>query len=201
LSIYSHIENEIVKEHYLKKLSKVLDTTYESIQREVERLQKREVAGKRHVDMPKVRRARDEMLEEYLVALLIQAEHVKEVVLRSEELLSDTLTKEKASQKILSALFAYCKTNGIFDGKAFGKTLPQELQEAYDRSFLFPLAMVNDPEKYMQEVERAAKELRAIYMRQQMKKLALEIGENEKQGVATDELKKTYSHLASQLQK
>lgn len=198
---YSHIENEIVKEHYLKKLSKVLDTTYESIQKEAERLQRREIAGKRHIEAPKVKRTRDEILEEYLVALLIQAERIKEVVLRAETLLSDTLSLEKASQKILSALFAYCKTHETVDGKTFGNTLPEELHEAYDRSFLFPLTTMSVPEKYMQEVERVAKELRGIYIRQQMKKLALEIGKNEKEGAATDSLKETYSYLASKLQK
>lgn len=201
LSIYSHIENEIVKEHYLKKLSKVLDTTYESIQKEVERLQKREVVGKRRVDMPKVKRTRDEILEEYLIALLIQAARVKDVVLRTEELLSDTLSQEKASQKILHALFVYCNSHDVFDAKTFGDSLPQELNEAYDRSFLLPLATMNEPEKYMREVERTARELHAIYIRQQMKKLALAIGENEREGVATDSLKERYSHLASLLQK
>lgn len=201
LSLFSRIENEIVKEHYMKKLSRLLDTTYESLLREMERLTRRDRVRTVPKVLPKVKRTREELLEEYLLALIVQSETPSLVLERAVTFLADSVSRDRAYQKILYALQKYLDENHSFDGKRFGESLPKELHEAYNRSCLFPLAQLTDQEKYLLEAEKVAMQLHDMYLRQKMRQLALEIAESEKQGHAADELRESYSHLASSLKK
>ncbi|HZJ18538.1 MAG TPA: DNA primase, partial [Patescibacteria group bacterium] len=79
LPFVAQISNEVLKEHYLKKISEEIDTSYESLNKEVEKLQ----SGKKTNEIlspKKEKRTRREVLEEYLVALIIQAEDISYVL-------------------------------------------------------------------------------------------------------------------------
>src|SRR3990167_3963768 len=68
LPIISGIANEIVKEHYLRKLSIELETSFESVLKENEKFGKKE--SLREERKPeKQKRSREEVLEEYLLSL------------------------------------------------------------------------------------------------------------------------------------
>lgn len=201
LPLYSRIDNAIVREHYLKKLSKTLDTTYESLQKELERLQKRETMKKQQFDLPRVKRTREELLEEYLIALIVQSTHPKQAFEKATGIISDSLPSERAYQKILHALVLYFSNQSSFDGKLFSERLPTELLEAYNRCSLFPITALGESNKYLREIETVSGQLRGIYLRQKLKALAIVIGEQESQGLEADFLKEEYSHLASRLEK
>ncbi|MDE2025562.1 MAG: DNA primase, partial [Patescibacteria group bacterium] len=68
----AHITNEIVKEHYLNLLARRLNTSYETLTRELDRLAKKEVIKADPVMLNKTQRPREDVLEEYLIALIIQ---------------------------------------------------------------------------------------------------------------------------------
>ena len=83
------IVNEIVKEHYLKKLAKDLGTSYESIVREGERIEKKEIVPKSAIAVKKDKRDRREILEEYLVELALKGNKMAELPQLQTDFLED----------------------------------------------------------------------------------------------------------------
>ena len=78
--------------------------------------------------------------------------------------------------------------------------MPTEIVQTYDTCLLLPLTQFSDEKKLLEEVENTAQKLKKIYIQQNMKKLAGEIDavEQDDEGKA-EELKRTYSELAKQL--
>lgn len=210
LSFIQVVQNEVVKEHFLRKLSKEVGTSYESIMKELQRMIKPQiVVPKKETEMKK--RSRDEMLEEYLLALIVQSEKPKETLSRAVAILSESMSKERAYQKILSHLLDHFNGNEHFDGKQFGDGLPAELVPSFNTSVLFPLPAFTEQKHLLEEVEKTASHLRRFYLQKKLKDLAQEIRKLEElegsDGVneanETEELsalRKKYSELASQLQ-
>lgn len=188
------IKNEIVKEHYVRKISTILETSYESIARELQRISvpQQQVV----VESEKIKKPKDEVLEEYLVALLVQQETPHKIIDAAGLILADVLPLERAHQKILQRLFA----SPDFSSQSFANNLPKELVETYDTCALLPLPQFIDEQKVLNEVENTAQKLKVIYIQQKMRKLAKEIDEKEQEDELTAEaLKKEYSDLAKQL--
>lgn len=201
------ITNEVVKEHYLRRLSNEVDTSYESIAKELQRVVALAIAPKPVVAPPKQKRPREEILEEYLLALLVQSEEPKKIVQQVVSVLSDSMTKERAYQKILVHLLSHVEKHDEFNHKHFGDGLPDELVRNYDASILFPLPQFETQEKVVEEALKTARVLRKFYLQKKLKDMAAEIHKKEADGTeesnATEEineLKKKYSKLASQLQ-
>lgn len=208
LPFIAQITNEIVKEHYLKKVAGALDTTYESIARETERLAKKETP-KVQVHALEVKRSKEEILEEYLLALIVQSSRPKTAIQKTISILSNSMSRERAYHKIMDHLLLHFKKTDDFDGKVFADGLPRELLPAFDTSILFPLPVFDSEEKLIAEVEKAANKLKYAYIHEKMKKLAFEIKQKEKEGTSAssaqagkdvENLKKQYSDLATHLQ-
>lgn len=178
LPFLNEISNEIIKEHYLKKLAQVLETSYESIIRELTKL-KHPVAPVATKQAVKEKRSREEMVEEYLVSLIVQSEQPKQVLEKVVSILSKTVSKERAYQKILYHLLEFITEKNSFDGTIFSNYLPDELIPAYDKSLLLPLPQFDDPKRYEAEIEKSAKELRNLYLRGQIKEVTDKLKENE----------------------
>jgi DNA primase len=200
LPFISSIQNEIVKEHYLRKLSNEVSTSYESIAKELERLSQKQTAVTTPVSVKK-KRSRDEVLEEYLLALIVQSDKPKEALGAAVKVMSDSMSKERAYQKVLWLLLAHFEKSEHFDGKQFGDGLPHELVSSFNTSLLFPLPVFEDEEKLQKEIIKVAEQLRKFYLQKRLKTLADQIKEHED----TDEelvenLRKKYSELASQLE-
>jgi len=200
LPLISHITNEIIKEHYLKKISNELDTSYDSINKEMQRLVRQESVKAVKI-LPKAKRNKEEVREEYLLALIIQNEHPKLLIDAAMTILSPVMTKERSIQKILLLLAAHFENTEQFDMKTYGDELAQELVSSYNTCLLFPLSPFDSDEKLLEEVVKKAEELKIFYIQQQMKKLAGEIKQKEEEGIEEDVdiLKKNYSDLASLL--
>lgn len=203
LPFVANIKNEIVKEHYLRKISKELQTSYESISREMQRLQQKELRPRPIVTVPKAKRPTEEILEEYLLALIIQGNQPQRLTTATFALLSDTLVPERACQKILSRLSEHFTKTPSFESKAFGDALPTELEACYDTCLLLPLPVFESDDKAYSEVEKTARKLQRLYIQQKIKQLSLAIQEKE-QSEASEEvaaLQKEYSLLVARLDK
>lgn len=202
LPVISGIQNAIVREHYLRKLSTSLHTTYESIIKELERLQKRE-NNPQPVTIPKTQRSREETLEEYLIALILQYEKPNEALQNTIKVLSDSMNPDRAYQKVVTHLLTHFEKNDHFDHNQFGTLLPSELLPAYNTSLLFPLPLFGSPEKQLQEVQKVASQLREIYLKQKLKVLTEQIKEKEQTGNAEEaaKLKEEYSSFVARLKK
>ncbi len=200
LPLVAGIKNEIIKEHYLRKIAGLLETSYESIVKEIEReaVKEQAVAVK---PIQASKRAKEEVMEEYLLSLIIQSENPKDVFKKAMDTLASNLMKERATHKILYHLLNHFAKADDFEGKKFIITLPPELVKSYDTSLLLPLPHFENQQKLIQEVERIANKLRTTYIHQQMKDLAREIKSKEKDGDEreVESLKKKYSQLSSRL--
>lgn len=200
LPLFSNIKNEIIKEHYLKKIATLLETSYESIVRETQRL-----TSKEKTNIPKIPtappRSKEEAMEEYLLSLIIQSDNPRAVLEKALAILSDSLSKDRARQKILYHLLDHLNGADSFDNKKFISILPSELIESYDTSLLYPLPHFEDQTKLIEEVAKIASKLRITYIHHQMKTLAKEIKLKEQEGLESEveDLKKKYSILSSRL--
>lgn len=199
LPLLSGIKNEIIKEHYLRKIAGLLETSYESIAKEIERLTTREQKAVIKT-IPRAKRPKEEIMEEYLLSLIIQSDDPKRVAQKAIAILADSLSKERAYQKILHHLLDHFINVDSFDGKKFIHSLPMELVASFDTSLLYPLPHFEDAHKLLSEVEKIATKLKTIYIHQKMKDVAKEIKIKEQAGVEkeVEELRKKYSRLVSQ---
>ena len=162
------IENEIVKEHYLKKLAKELSTSYESILKEGERVKKKELVIKDVPFLKRDKRDRREMLEEYLLALIIQSADQKTIWEAAHGILKDYLFRVPSYQKIENILTSYFKSYGKLVAGEFLKHLPKELIPSFDVCFLFPLPKLESKEVYASEVEKVSKELNNLFLKERL---------------------------------
>lgn len=201
LPLYSTISNEIIKEHYLKKLSSAVDTTYESISKEIQK--RTQAAPKVQKIVAPTRKSREEMLEEYLVSLILQSDTPKLVMEKVVHVLEESMSRERAYQKILYHLLTYFKEASVFNSSHFAQVLPAELIDAYNKCFLVPIPTLPEGSNFVSEAEKAAKDLRTMYLRSQIKTLGDKIKEKENEEKDSEELMRLqaqFSTLVSRLQ-
>ena len=190
LPIFVKISNEIVKEHYLRKLSLELGVSLEALSKEIEKIEKKEVV-KENVFVTKNppaggKRSRIEVLEDYLMSLIVQQENPKMFLEKCLSILKDYKFEKDSYQKILDHLSGFFKNNSKYNSKNFLNLLPKELVSSFDSAYLFPLSSFESENKYVREVEKVSRELRALFLKNRIK----EISDNLKKGEKGEDLKK-----------
>ena len=202
LPLFGNISNEIIKEHYIKKLSSIIDVSFESLTREIEKLSKTNQEDKIVIPQ-KDRKTRRELLEEYLMSLIIQNETPKEVLEENKKTLLSYKFETTSLEKILINLFDFFDKNEKFNSKEFSKSLSKELVQSFDTCFLFPIPKFSDKEKYEEEVKKVTKELITLYVKERVKILSEEIRAKEKvqDKEKIEVLKNEFSKLLSILPK
>ena len=209
LPLFSNITNEIIKEHYLKKLSKILDISFESLIKETDKFSKKNQEDK--IIIPKRdKKGRRELLEEYLIALIVQNENSKEAVENVKKILSDYKFETLVLNKILENIYLYFEKNPPdgrqekkFQAGEFSKNLSKELLAAFDTCYLLPLPKFVSQLRYEDELRKVTKELLAIYVKDRVKLISEEIRqkENTKNPEKLEKLKKEFTRLLSYLPK
>lgn len=200
LPLISNIQNEIVKEHFLKKTAEAIGSSYESIGKEIARIARKEMP-RVEVGKSVTKPGKDEVLEEYLLSLIIQSDKPKDLLEKSVQILAGSMPKDRARQKILYHLLDHFVHTDSFDSKLFTNILPGELIESYDSLLLFPLPHIEDQKSLEVEVEKVSQKLKKLYVRGKMTELSKEIKLKEKEGKDQEaaSLKVKYSQLSSLL--
>lgn len=199
LPLLNNIENEVVKEHYLKKLASAIDTTYESIQKQTQRFAK-QVKDDIFIKRAKDARSRKEIIEEYLLSLLLQfkaSQQILDKVHKDNILFSFSVPSYK---KIAEHFFSYVEENASIDVPLFLKGIPPELFDAFDRCYLLPIPSFEEDSKHMEEIVKVAKELYLVSLRENLKLISEQLKKKEKdetEGFLT--LQQEFSRLASLL--
>lgn len=189
------IENEVVKEHYLKKLAHMLDTTYESIIRQESRLASH--GGEESMlKMAKDKRPRREVLEEYLLGLIFQSKTLQPSFFDSITILDVPLFSIPAYEKLAHHADLYFKKNSSFDSNMFLKNVPPELFSAFDRCFLLPLPVFVDDAAFEKEREKVVKDLCVISLREEIKRIGERIQKKEKEELSQEALEVLQSRFA-----
>ena len=165
------ITNEVVKEHYLKKLSKEIDTSLESVAKEIDKYQEGQKTEKVSVGTHDKRKRR-EVLEEYLIALIVQSQDLNLALEKANKILADYKFEIPSYQKIMDFITQTLKNESKVSGKKISNGLPSELLKAFDSCFLFPLPPFGSEEKYFEDLAKVAGELSEINMREKKKSVS-----------------------------
>lgn len=180
LPIFAKITNEIVKEHYLRKLSLDLDVSLDALLKEIEKIEKKEVVKDTVFVVKKDKRTRMEILEDYLMALIIQNGDPKPTLEKCLSILKDYKFKIDSYRKIIDHLFIFFKNNNKFDSGIFLDLLPKELISSFDASYLFPLSKLDDDKRYIKEVKKVAGELRMLFLKNKIKEISVSLAKGER---------------------
>jgi DNA primase len=199
LPILSNISNEVIKEHYLKKLSKVLDISIESLNKEVEKLSKSNQEDK--ILIPKKdRKTRRELLEEYLLALIIQNENSKKILEENKKNIKGYKFETPSLEKILDRLNIYFETKEKLNAKEFSSNLSKELISSFDACYLFPLPKFTSDSKYEEEILKVSKELLILFVKERIRIISDQL-KQKNEHAKEEELKNEFADLLSILNK
>ncbi len=200
LPFFAQIDNEVVKEHYLKMLSGKIDISYESLEKEIEKIK----TG-RETDsvffQRKDKRSRRLAMEEYVVSLILQDENLKNNFKNYLEDLGEYKFEFSAYEKILSYIREYLQKDSSIDIKLFAKNLPKELTPAFDTCYLLPLPKFDNKHRYTEEIRKVSMELLNAYVREEIKNITKQIREKEKEEneKETEKLRTEFTRLTSLL--
>ncbi|MEO7047463.1 MAG: toprim domain-containing protein, partial [Ferruginibacter sp.] len=185
LSYLSDIDNEIVKEHYLKKLADLLNTSYESVLKEAERTK----APTQKVDspvIPSTKVPRQELLENHLMTLALQSPNPKESITIIASILEAVRPSTRAVDVIFETLKQYFATNEALNVAEITKLLPEDLIPAFDLYFLNPLPALASDEIYIHEIEKTAKIIKQSLIKERLNVLSEKMRVEEKAGNEDD---------------
>lgn len=195
LPLLSRVSNEIVKEHYIKKLAGELDTSIDSINKELEKIQTKKEEDKVIAPLNKGKERR-ELLEEYVLALILQSEKITEVLVDNKERLEKYKFKTPSYQKILDLLLDFYKDKKPENIKQFSNHLPSELLKSFDFLYLYPLPKFSDEDKLKEEIKKVTKDLLSIYLKEKLREITDKI-KNTQKNEDIDRLQKEYTQILS----
>ncbi len=191
----SQIANSVMRAHYVSELAKKLGVPEESIYSEIERTHKRKelnILKETVTSIEKGQTSRREEIEEYLLSLSLQYFEKVKLLLPKIDL---AWISVPSISKIIDRLVGFDQKNE-FKIQVLSKDLPPELQPIIDRTYLKDVSRVEDPVK---EWEQVLQEIKGMYVRAELKKLAVEISEAEKKGEVTEELQTRFVNLSKGL--
>lgn len=194
LPLISSISNEIIKEHYLKKLSESIDVSYDAILRQIE---KKDDPNVEKAFVKPEKRDRREILEEYLLALVLQSVNPKNSLIKSKDILTQYKFDVSAIGKIFAEIISVMNAKE-FDIKSVSKNVSKELLPVFDKCFLMPLPKFEDAIKYDNEIVRVSKDIRVIYLKERIKEIGrdLKSGKNERE---IEEIREEISNITAQI--
>ncbi len=181
----SHIENEVIKEHYLKKLATALDTSLTTLEKEL--VKKPSPQKGKEKDS-----AKKETVEEHLMACVLQANDMTKAAQIAIQELENIELPNPGMQKLLTFLVSQKNKDNI------AKNLPQELTNIYDEAHLRPTVPFTTALELENEIKKSAKRARRTSATLRMK----EIGEELKKTTdrkKEEELAKEYTKLSKVL--
>jgi DNA primase len=200
-SFLKGINNEIVKEHYIKKLSNLLDSSFESVSAEIEKAPAFQV--KKTTTVSKVILSHEEALEQHLLALIIQSENPYESLVLAESIVKPTHFQNGAYEKIFNHLNKYFKTSNKFEPEKFAKGLESELTNAFNLSYLKPLPKFETDIARTKDMERTAYEIVRLSLKRKLKALASRIKDESSTNdeKKAEKLQKEFTNTANELKK
>ena len=202
LPLLAEIDNEIVKEHYLQLLGKTITTSVDALVRTIEKLKREK--GLRVEDTVVVAAAsREERLEQYVVALLVQSPFVAMLLGGLEDFLREYTWYTPSLGKVLVHVQEYLKTHPQALAKDSLVSMPEELVQSFDTCFLLPLSQFVTEADWQEEVQKTVSELTRLAIKARMKLVSEEIAQKEQEG-KTEEivaLQEEFTRLSRLLKK
>jgi len=172
------IENEVVKEHYIKRLAGKIDSSHDAVLLEINKITRPETAVP--AASPKLQLPREEILEIYLLSLVFQSKNPKNSLVSARTILAGVPLATLALEKVLSHLDKYEQKEAEFSPAEFAKFLPAELHVPFDTAYLSPIQEFADQEHFDRELEKIARQVRQSSVHKKLEHLSTLIKEAEK---------------------
>lgn len=203
LPILTKITNPIIQAHYLAKLAKLLGVSEEVIVQTAKKLVKAEIRPVKTTLSSRVQAPRPELLEEMLLAMVLQSENPRMVMEMGDlwELTNKLLTTPSV-KRIFKLLLDFLKKDEEkkFAITDFAKTLPQELVALVDRAYLVDLdKMLDDKKIFDRELAKTTLEIKKIFFKNILLSLADKMKTTDKKDLAS--LTEEYRQAAAELKK
>lgn len=159
------IEDEIVKNVYIKKLADRLSVNEEAIILQIEKGKQKSSGPVTQNPVQKQVRGRKENLEEYLLSLCFQSK--KPEVLLNEENIS--LLENPINLKLIKTLEDFLRENQKFYSQFFFKVLPAELKEVFDKLYLLDFGeRIDDSDWVSKEIEKTKKQIEVLKIKEEI---------------------------------
>ncbi|MDP3955183.1 MAG: DNA primase [bacterium] len=192
------IADEIMKNHYLRLLSKRLGVTEESIERQMNKTENQKELSSEGPGARLVK-PRRELLEERLLGLTIQAMGEKLVITpKIKKVIAST------SYKRLVGLLGDFSGKGKFSSEKFAESIPIELVEIFNNFYLNDFGRQLTDKRWVEnETEKILREIEEVDLREKIKKMSVEIERLEREGTEkeVESVKKQFSELCRKLGK
>ena len=174
------IDNSVVKSHYLKKLATALTINAEALAEQMEKDYKKSslklpmsYALKEAVSSKK---NRQEILSDYLLALLLQSQRPQDYLVLLRERVSSDCFPSSALSLVFQKLLDYTQVVPLFSIQSFIESLPPELVPTVDKLFLETLQIdVQDDQEVLHEITTIVWELREVFLKNKLKALTNQI--------------------------
>lgn len=173
LPFLAKIVSPVVQSHYLKNLSRRLEVSEESLHLALDQYLKLGVAAAPKILKVKPGLKREELLEEYLLSLVLKLEETKEFFELLKNLSAEDFTSPSLA-KIWNILLTFLSQEKKFKIQNFCQEVPKELLPIVDRLYLTPL---EEPAK--KEVETAIKEIKRLSLQGKIQDLSKKMKEKE----------------------
>lgn len=179
LPIFRKITDPMTKEHYIQKLSALLQVKDSLIRSHLEKLDTQVKVGFVKSEPPKkevVLQDRRSLLEDYLIALIL---HIPLDHIFVPNFPETIFSKEDLKQIYVMLVIFLDKIS--FKGKTFKivefiKTLPQDLSEVVDQLYLMEIdTKLEEKNHWQKEIELVVGELKKILIKSSLEKLSLQI--------------------------
>ncbi len=163
----AHIENPIIKSHYIRRLSQILEVDEASVDSSLRDFLKGQISktNKRFVEEKPAGQSplggakkRHEIIEQYILSMVFQNEKPREVLGRLEGFILPEDFSIGSYRKIYEKLLEY--TGDTIDPQEFSRLLPNELISSYNSLFLFEsdtvATVAGDFDRFLHEFKRIA---------------------------------------------
>lgn len=172
LPFLAAIDNEVIKEHYLKKLATALNTSFDAVEKQLDK-EKSQKAAQQLTTVSQKKKDREEVLSLYLMALLLQSKKLLEHLRQVDVILNSISFSNPAQDKLFNVLKKRAE-EGIVSVEEIAKTLPAELLPTFDTAFLLPMPELPE-DKYESELKKVAYEERNLIIKKRLSQIKLEM--------------------------
>ncbi len=197
------ISNLVVRDHYVKKLARLLDASGEVISQEMEEMEKRKKMGREIREIREVRGnrgTRREQLEENLLALILQSDDAKKYIGKIHDLISPSDFKAPVCQKIASKIFDFVDRD-VFTIQHFAAHVPPELAPKVDELYLKDLGFENLLENIDSEIKTIVREIRKLIIKEKTGEVLAAMRAADEESPEFGKLNSDFQKLTQELKK
>lgn len=207
------IDNLVVSDHYIKKLAMKIGANANDLDLQMVKEFKKSQFGRAGMGStaqvvvdPIATKPRSELLEEYLLAILLQCPRMADYLLTTSIRLRISDFENQAMGKIYQLLQSLVDNprsdvsipGEKFDINALAKFIPAELEDFFNKLYLMELNIdLSNQEEVLSEIQKTVWEIKELTIREKLKKISGEIRKSSDSA----ELERDFTDTMTALQK